>query len=574
MVVVILLSILLAFLDGLGLTMFLPLLKLADGSAQVSGEELGSMSFIVSYLDGLGIKITLINSLLFLLFFFCLKGIVSYFISVYKVHTNQYFISKLRVKLTNLFTRYSFQSFVSSDVGRIQNALTEEVGRVTNAFNYYLNCLQNIFLTVTYLLFVFIADWKFALLVCLGGGISNVIYSSIYKKTKKESAKLSKNNSDYQGLIIQYISNFKYLKATGGLKTYAEKLTKVIFSIEKNNIKMGKFNSIIGSTREPIIIAIVCMVIIIQIKVFNGNLSSILVSLLFFYRALGSFTSFQGGYNNFLNLHGSIENIQSFEVELYNGIEKNGNIKLKTFKNNIVLENIGFGYQKDNGILNNLSLNIERNKSVAFIGESGSGKTTLVNLISGLLEPNNGTLLIDGIPLDELNKESYQSRIGYIAQEPVIFNDSIFANVTFWAEPTPENIRRFEDAIQKAFLKSFVDGLPEKEQTMLGNNGINLSGGQKQRISIARELYKDIDILVLDEATSALDSETEKEIQQNIDALKGKYTVLIIAHRLSTIRNVDEIYLMEKGRITAHDSFDNLLTKSDKFRKMVELQEI
>src|SRR5690554_3933004 len=144
----------------------------------------------------------------------------------------------------------------------------------------------------------------------------------------------------------------------------------------------------------------------------------------------------------------------------------------------------------------------------------------------------------------------------------------------FRSEPTPENIKRFQFSIKQASLTNFLEELPEKEKTKLGNNGINLSGGQKQRISIARELYKDIDILILDEATSALDSETENAIQESIDALHGKYTILIVAHRLSTIKNADQIVFMDNGLIVAVDTFEKLIQKQERFRKMVELQEL
>ena len=186
----------------------------------------------------------------------------------------------------------------------------------------------------------------------------------------------------------------------------------------------------------------------------------------------------------------------------------------------------------------------------------------------------SGNLSIDKQNINNLKKETYQKRIGYIAQEPVVFNDTIFNNITFWAEPTNNNLKRFQKAIEQAAIKEFIDNLDKKELTLLGNNGINLSGGQKQRISIARELYKEIDILFLDEATSALDSETEKEIQYNIDKLKGKYTIIIIAHRLSTVKNVDTLYLMDKGAIIDNGTFDELLEKSNRFKRMVELQDI
>ncbi|MCB0511607.1 MAG: ATP-binding cassette domain-containing protein, partial [Bacteroidetes bacterium] len=161
-----------------------------------------------------------------------------------------------------------------------------------------------------------------------------------------------------------------------------------------------------------------------------------------------------------------------------------------------------------------------------------------------------------------------------ISQDPVVFNDSIFNNITFWDEPNDVNRKRFFNSIEQAAIADFILDLKDKEHTILGNNGINLSGGQKQRMSIARELYKNIDILILDEATSALDTQTEREIQMNIDKLKGSCTILIIAHRLSTIKNADIICLMENGEIIAKGNFSELIDKSAKFQKMVELQEI
>jgi subfamily B ATP-binding cassette protein MsbA len=174
---------------------------------------------------------------------------------------------------------------------------------------------------------------------------------------------------------------------------------------------------------------------------------------------------------------------------------------------------------------------------------------------------------------NKVDISTYRRKFGYITQESVIFNDTLFNNITLWSEKTPENIQLFQNAIKLANLQEFLEDLPEKEETFLGDNGILISGGQKQRVSIARELYKNVDVLIFDEATSALDSETERAIQANIDNLMGKFTIIIIAHRLSTIKKADCIYLMEKGKIKDSGSFQTLLGKSLKFKKMVELQE-
>ena len=208
------------------------------------------------------------------------------------------------------------------------------------------------------------------------------------------------------------------------------------------------------------------------------------------------------------------------------------------------------------------------------VGESGAGKTTLANVICGLLPPNKGEVVTNNQLIYNSNLDSFRSKVGYITQEPVIFDDTIFNNVTFWAEKTPENLEKFHNAMNMVSMKSFVENLDRQEDTPLGNNGVLISGGQKQRISIARELYKDIDLLIMDEATSALDSETEKYIKDNIDLLHGKFTIVIIAHRLSTIKNVDRVYLLEKGEILDSGSYNELIEKSARFKRMVELQEV
>lgn len=566
-------SILVGTLDAFGLTMFLPLLQMADGSKDLSGEGLGNLSFIMDGFNAVGLPMTLKSALLVLFIFFSLKGLANFINLSYRVAVNQFFISSLRIRLTNLLSRYSFKRFVGSDVGRIQNTFTDEIWRINGAYNAYIGGLQRIFMTLVYLFFVFMVDYKFALLVCSGGLIINFAYNSIFKKTKEKSKDFTSQNSDFHGLVIQYISNFKYLKATGSLKGYGTKLNSTIKDIEVTNRKIGILNAIVMATREPLLIAVVCIVILIQVFALNGNLAAILVSLLFFYRALDSLMNFQNNYNTYLGFSGSIDNLKDFENELKSHSENDGKERFSKFQKEISIKEISFGFGHKQ-ILKNVSLDIKSNTSVALVGESGSGKTTLVNLISGLLNVDSGSVEIDGKNISRLKRDDYQSRIGYIAQEPVIFNDTIYNNVTFWAEKTEENIKRFKNAIEQALISNFIDTLEDREETLLGNNGINLSGGQKQRVSIARELFKNIDILILDEATSALDSETEREIQNNIDALKGNYTMIIIAHRLSTIRNVDQIYLMDDGHIIGNGDFNGLINKSDKFKKMVELQEV
>ncbi|WP_235114669.1 ABC transporter ATP-binding protein [Cyclobacterium qasimii] len=269
--------------------------------------------------------------------------------------------------------------------------------------------------------------------------------------------------------------------------------------------------------------------------------------------------------------YGSLENIKEFKKELKAGRESQGKIKVESFQKEIRLDNVSFGYGEKR-ILNSVSFAIVKDQVIAIVGESGSGKSTLMNILAGLFLPDSGLITLDGINMKEIDRNHFQKKIGYITQEPVIFDDTIYNNVSFWDKDTDENRKKCKEALNKASVLEFVESLENKEDSRLGNNGVMVSGGQKQRISIARELYKGIDLLLMDEATSALDSETELGIQENIDKLRGQVTIIIIAHRLSTIKNADRILLLKDGEIQASGDFEELEKHSIGFKKMVALQ--
>lgn len=567
------LSLAVGTLDGFGLAMFLPLLQMVDGQEVADGESMGNMRFLVDGIEALGLNLNLVTILTVMLFFFVLKGIARFLEAYYKVILSRYFIKNLRFANINKLGNYSYKAFVMADVGRIQNTLSGEVGRVLNAYKSYFMSVQAGVMVLVYVFLAFLANPQFAILVAVGGGLSNLVYQRIYKKTKEASKKLTQGGHAFQALLIQKVSFFKYLKATGLMRVYAKKLKEIIVEVEEITRKMGWYNAILSSTKEPLVVMVVVVVIIIQVTYFSVSLGPIILSLLFFYRSLTFLMNLQTQWNAFLSASGSLENMTEFMQELSKAQEKHGVEKLTQFKKAIELKGVFFSYGSSS-ILRHLDLTIAKNETIAFVGESGSGKTTLVNLLAGLMPIDEGAFLIDGKNVDEIDIRSYQRRIGYITQEPVIFSDNIFNNVTFWAENTPANQSRFWEALRKASIDTFVQSLPDKENSRLGNNGILVSGGQKQRISIARELYKNIDILIMDEATSSLDSETERTIQENIDILKGKYTILIVAHRLATIKNADRVVLLKSGIIESTGSFDELKSTSKLFEKMVELQEI
>ena len=558
------LSTLVGFLDGFGLTMFLPLLNVMTGDEKASFDDMGNLSFISQFIETSGFEVSLALILQLMILFFVLKAITKYLNDILKVILQQKLILKVRIDLLKLINNLNYKFFAKSNIGRIQNTMTGELTRIQTAYDYYFQILEQFVLVIVYMAFAYYVNFKFALLITIGGAFANLFYKAIHKLSEGLSFKFSADNNTYEGQVIQHITNFKYLRATGSADNFANRLINTIKKIETSRKKLGFLNSLIKAVREPLLIIIVSSVILLQANFLGGEIAPIILSLLFFFRALSSLTQLQHNRNMFLANSGSIKNLQSFQEDLKtNQIISKGDIPYN-FKNKIELSNLSFSYDNQK-ILDSVSLEILKNQTVALIGESGSGKTTLVNLISGLLRSDTGNISIDGTPLIDIDKNTFHKKIGYITQEPVIFNDSVFNNVTFWDEKNTQNIKRFYEAIKKASLFEAVNDMKLREDELLGNNGINLSGGQKQRISIARELYKEVEILIMDEATSALDTETEKKIQENIDKLKGEYTIIVIAHRISTIKNADRIILLEKGKIIETGTFSQIIKNNPQY---------
>jgi ABC-type multidrug transport system fused ATPase/permease subunit len=568
------LSICVSFLDGIGLAMFMPLLQSMDTSGKpTAGHSMGKLQFLTDFFTSFNIPMNIYTVLVLLLFLFVFKGILKFFQLNSQVFLKQKFIKDIRYELTDDLQNLSYTGFLKQNAGKIQNIITAEVQKLQVALNHYLNSISAVVMLVTYVIMAFLANWQFALLVAVGSLLTNLLFSRFVTAVKSASFKISSKGNAFNSHLIEAVHFFKYLKATNQFAGFSRKIKGVIDETEDLNRQIGYYQAITAAIREPMVMFIVVAVIIVQIRWLDGNLASVMLALLLFYRALSFLMNYQNWWQSFLQNIGAIQAVSSLSNEMKADKEILKDQAYHGFNTSIEFKNLQFKYG-DNLVLNNVELSIPKNHTIALVGESGSGKTTLANILTGILPLAGGTFTIDGVPVSNYNTDAFRSTIGYISQEPVIFKDNVFNNVTFWADPTPENMARFWEVIERASLTDFVRSLAELELTNIGDKGMLISGGQKQRISIARELFKNAEVLILDEATSALDSETELFIQKNIEKLQGNYTIIIIAHRLSTIKKADKIYMLEKGKVSYSGTFDELTEKSTRFKRMVSLQQI
>jgi len=569
-VLLLLFSFFMVLMDSLGMTLFIPLLQVADSTEVGAGSD-NTAKVVQNLFQFLHMEVSVMNMLILIVVLFILKGIFFYYLTNFIGITQQRFSKAIRERLAIGLSDLSYKEFVSTDIGRMQNSLTGESWQVVYASSQYLESIKNGFFIISYLGFAFFLDWKFSILVVIGGGLSNFIYQAFYKKTQDLSRDITKNNHRYGGIVIEVINHFKYMKATGRNTIFFNRLRKELTSLIKNNISVVVITSRLSALREPMTIAVIAGAIAVHVLIFKSPLSAVMIILLFFYRAMQKIIDLQINWNNYLSNIGTVENIISFQEYLDQHKEDLGGAQTFDSIKQISLQNITLSYG-DHQVLKDINLQLSKNESIAFVGESGSGKTSLVNLICTLIPANTGAYTVNGVDIGQVSINDFRSKIGYISQEATVFNASIFENVTFWEEKNEHTLAKFNKVIDMCSLRSFLTNLPAQEETLLGNNGLNVSGGQKQRISIARELYRDVEILIMDEATSALDSETEAEIKKSIDSLHGQVTIISIAHRLSTIQHVDTIYLMENGKIAAFGDFEELKNRSNYFKKLTELQ--
>lgn len=566
------LMLLTALLEGFGIVLLLPLLQSLGGGSFGADRLSTALSDALAWI-GVSSPVAI---LLLILALYIVKGVVAFGAAALSGRMRAYLQRDLQARLYDDYSRMDYLYYTRRDTGHFFNVM-QQVHSFVHVFYSFSQFLIGSLRTLTYLAMGFVVAWKFGLMAIIVGGLMLLLFRRFNRLARDLSNRAAVEMGFFSKAFIESIQSFKYLSATGQARPLRKAAMGSVERMTDLTDRQNIASAFTASLREPLAVGAIVAIVIVQIGVLEQPLAPILVSILLFYRGVNAVLGLQGNWQNTLTQIGAVDLVEREFNTLESHRERSSGQTAPPLSRELALENVSFQYRSDqSAALDGLSLRVPANQTVAIVGASGAGKSTLIDLITLLLKPASGQFLIDGIPGEQIDPASWREQIGYVLQDTVIFDASIADNICLWAgdiDTDKELRQRIETAAKAAHLDAFVATLPDGYQTLVGDRGIRLSGGQRQRLFIARELYKQPRLLILDEATSSLDAEAERAIQESIEALKGRLTVIIIAHRLATVRQADVIHVLDQGRVVESGSFDELNQRPDgRFRKMVELQ--
>jgi len=554
------LMVILSLTEAVTLLILIPLLGLVG--LDVGQGSLGQLAGYVSFFfNDFGLQ----PSLPLVLFIYVLVISFNAILTRYKtLKTSQIqyqFASHLRKRLYNVITNSSWLFFSRMKSSSLAHALTNEIDRISTGTGQFLTFISSIMILVVYIIFALELAGLITGVIFAVGIIILLILRRRASKSRTSGEEITTTTRDLYYSILQHLDGMKTIKSFG-----MQKENKKVFNDQSNQVASNYLETIKSYADVKLLfdvgtVIVLAFMVFILIEVVNLPTASLFLLIYLFVRMIPQFSTVQRAYQYFINMLPAFGNLSTLEEQFLcnseSGERDNG---LFEFKVSIKLENVSFSYgNEEHFTLDNLNLEIPAGKTIALVGPSGAGKSTVADLVMGLISPDQGKVTVDGKPITHSSVASWRNRIGYVAQETFLFNETIRFNLKLASPDVSED--DLKEALKMAAADGFVSKLPEGMDTVIGDRGVRLSGGERQRLALARALLRKPSLLIMDEATSNLDSDNEEKILKAIDDIHGEITILMIAHRISTIKNADIIYLIDKSEIMESGTWQELSDK-------------
>jgi len=565
-----LMMLIMAFVETLGVASIFPFIAVLTNPTIIETNVFLNKIFQVSKIFGVENNkhfFFLLGIFVFLILVISLVvKVCTSFIQVRFVKMLEYSIGK-RLMESYLNQPYSwFLSHNSNDL--VKNILSEVNHIIENAIYPVAEMIAKGMVVIALLSLLILTDIKLALSISfLLGGAYGLIYYFLRNYINRIGEERLKNNHLRYRAVSQTFGSIKDVKVRGSEETNMRLFSNSAFNFARSMSSAHLTGTLPRFILEGISFAGI-MLILLYLMSHKGNLNNALpiISLYVFagYRLLPSMQQVYSSFTNLRYAGSSLDNLSN-EIKNLKVFSINQDKSILLLNKTITLHNIHYNYPDTSpSTLKDINLSISAKSIVGFVGPSGSGKTTTIDIILGLLEPQKGTLEVDGKVITRHNSRAWQRSIGYVPQHIYLLDDTIANNIAFGVDHKDINQDWVEKACKIANLEEFIDELPKKYHTIIGESGIRLSGGQRQRIGIARALYHNPRVLILDEATSALDNKTEQAVMNAVNNLSKDITVILIAHRLNTVKNCDIIFKLEKGKLVFQGNFNELINYDKK----------
>ena len=534
--------------EGIGVSALLPLLNIAlgpDATSAIPGAAVAEQSefeqIILSTLAYLGITPTLGSMLAIILGGVAFKSVFLLLAQRQVGYTAAQVSTDLRLQLLRAVLRSKWEYFLHQPVGRLTNAMASEAQRSATAFVNGTTALTFLFPGIIYAGVAFALSWRASLAAIVAGVVVIGLSHFLVNITRKAGKKQTRLMTSLMANLTDTLQSVKPLKAMSREYLADQVLAHDTNLLNKSQRRQVLSAAMLNSGQELMFTGFICLGIYLAMEKFDMALPTVMVLVVALGRAFSYFGKVQKQYQKLVegesaywSLTDAINAAEAAQEDLQGGIPPR-------FEHSLTMENVHFDYDQ-HPVFRGLSLQIEAGSLTTLVGPSGSGKTTIIDLAIGLLRPQSGQVMLDGVPLQDIDIAQWRKMIGYVPQDTILLHDSIRHNVTL-GEPslTGDDVER---ALRAAGAWEFVTHLAQGLDTIVGERGGKLSGGQRQRIVIARALINQPKLLILDEATSALDKETEEAVRQALDALKGQLTILAISHNQAMVMGADTVYQM------------------------------
>lgn len=560
------------FLGGIGVGAIIPLFYLITNQAGTGTDAISNI--ISKTFESIHIPQTLPAIIALMIFLFAFKAIFLYLASSLNMRVYVDYELETRERLFKKTLEADWPYLMRQKLGYLSSVLMDDIGAVSGALHNFSAAV----LTGTSLITYAIIAVNISLPITLATlGLGLILFLSlkpIFYKVRKLTTKMSETAKALSHHVNQHIIGGKTIKSMSLEKNVLNKGISYFEALKDIRAEQHKYSLFFNTFLEPISLLLIIAIFLVSYRNPMFNVVTF-VAIIYLVQKMFSFIqSIQAKFNLINESLPMINILVNYEKELDKNREFTGGDSEFSFNKNLEFKNVSFKYSSNaQDIISSLNLSINKGETVAIIGPSGAGKTTVIDLMLRLLRPQQGKILIDGSNTSDINIKSWHNNIGYVSQDIFLLNDTIENNIRFYNDHLSH--KDIAEASRSANIYDFIETLPDKFQTFVGERGIQLSGGQRQRIVLARIMARKPQILVLDEATSALDNESEHKIQEAIKDLRGKLTILIVAHRLTTVMNTDKILVLKEGAIVEEGSPEELLeNKRSYFYKNYNIDKI